>query len=186
MPRSPARPNHDPSRKSQPRPTPWGRPARLCQASRGTGELRQLARRDRDEGDDGDRSGEGAHDKPGAAIPSLVGEGWHLFAYPLAETALDGDPGAVPPSTVRLFRALGDDGRLRILRHLADGDLYLTEIADRMSLSKPTAKHHLAQLRAAGLVTVISTGGLTYYSLRRDRVAEVGLDLTRYLGATPS
>ena len=117
---------------------------------------------------------------------TFQGEGWHLFAYPLAETALDGDPGAVPPSTVRLFRALGDDGRLRILRHLADGDLYLTEIADRMSLSKPTAKHHLAQLRAAGLVTVISTGGLTYYSLRRDRVAEVGLDLTRYLGATPS
>ncbi len=110
------------------------------------------------------------------------GDAWHLFAYPLAETALDGDPGAVPTATLRLFRALGDEGRLRILRHLADGDLYLTEIAERMNLSKPTAKHHLAQLRAAGLVTVIETGGLTYYSLRRDRVGETGIDLARYLG----
>ena len=34
---------------------------------------------------------------------------------------------------------------MRILRLLADGDLYLTEIAQRMGLSKPTVKHHLAR-----------------------------------------
>ena len=113
----------------------------------------------------------------------FAGEGWHLFAYPLAETALDGDPAAVPLATIRLFKALGDASRMRILRYLTDGDLYLTEIAERMGLSKPTVKHHLAQLRAAGLVTVTETGGLTYYSLRRDRVAEAGPDLARYLGA---
>ena len=113
----------------------------------------------------------------------FAGEGWHLFAYPLAETALDGDPAAVPLATIRLFKALGDASRMRILRYLADGDLYLTEIAERMGLSKPTVKHHLARLRAAGLVTVTEIGGLTYYSLRRDRVAEAGPDLARYLDA---
>jgi DNA-binding transcriptional ArsR family regulator len=113
----------------------------------------------------------------------FAGEGWHLFAYPLAETALDGDPAAVPQATIRLFKALGDASRMRILRYLTDGDLYLTEIAERMGLSKPTVKHHLARLRAAGLVTVTETGGLTYYSLRRDRVAEAGPDLARYLDA---
>ncbi len=116
----------------------------------------------------------------------FAADDWHMFAYPLAEAALDGDPAAVPAATVRLFRALGDEGRLRILRHLADGDLYLTEIAERMNLSKPTAKHHLTQLRAAGLVTVTETGGLTYYSLRRDRVADAGVDLSSYLGAPSS
>ncbi len=114
----------------------------------------------------------------------FAGDGWHLFAYPLAETALDGDPAGVPQATVRLFKALGDESRMRILRFLADGDLYLTEIAERMGLSKPTVKHHVAQLRAAGLLTMTETGGLTYYSLRRDRLADAGPDLARYLGAT--
>ncbi len=110
------------------------------------------------------------------------GEDWHLIAYPMSEAAIGGDRGAVPESTVRMFRALGDESRLRILRHLVDGDLYLTEIADRLGISKPTAKHHLAQLRAAGLVTMTEAGNLTYYSLRRERIADAGPDLGRYLG----
>ncbi len=112
------------------------------------------------------------------------GDGWHMYAYPLADDALDGDPAGVPPATIRLFRALGDESRMRILRYLADGDLYLTEIAERMGLSKPTIKHHLAQLRAAGLVTLTETGSLTYYSIRRERLADAGIELGRYLGTT--
>jgi DNA-binding transcriptional ArsR family regulator len=110
------------------------------------------------------------------------GRDWHMFAYPLAETALDGDPTAVPAASIRLFKALGDESRLRILRLLGAGDLYLTEIAERMGLSKPTVSHHLALLRAAGLVTITEAGALTYYSLRRDRVADAGAELTRFLG----
>ncbi len=109
------------------------------------------------------------------------GRGWHMFAYPLAESALDGEGAEVPAASVRLFKALGDESRLRILRFLASGDLYLTEIAERMGLSKPTVSHHLALLRAAGLVTITESGALTYYALRRDRVADAGLELTRLL-----
>lgn len=109
------------------------------------------------------------------------GRDWHMFAYPLAESALDGDRGAVPAASVRLFKALGDESRLRILRLLASGDLYLTEIAERMGLSKPTVSHHLALLRAAGLVTITEAGALTYYTLRRDRIADAGVELTRLL-----
>jgi len=110
------------------------------------------------------------------------GREWHMFAYPLAESALDGDRGAVPAASIRLFKALGDESRLRILRLLASGDLYLTEIAERMGLTKPTVSHHLAQLRAAGLVTITDAGALTYYTLRRDRIAEAGVELTRLVG----
>jgi DNA-binding transcriptional ArsR family regulator len=110
------------------------------------------------------------------------GRGWHMFAYPMADGALDVLVDAVPAASVRLFKALGDESRLRILRLLASGDLYLTEIADRMGLTKPTVSHHLAQLRAAGLVTITEAGALTYYSLRRDRVAEAGGELARALG----
>jgi DNA-binding transcriptional ArsR family regulator len=106
-----------------------------------------------------------------------------VICYPLGDAALDGDASALPTATVRLFKALGDESRLRILRLLSDGDLYLTEIAERMSLSKPTVKHHMMQLRAAGLVTVTETGGLTYYSLRRERLADASGDLRRLVGA---
>jgi DNA-binding transcriptional ArsR family regulator len=87
-----------------------------------------------------------------------------------------------PQSTVRLYRALGDTTRMRILRLLGERDWYLTELAQQLELSKPTMKHHLALLRAAGLVTVIEEGSLTYYNLRRERVREAGVELSHYIG----
>ena len=105
-----------------------------------------------------------------------------MYGYPIADSALDGtDPLAPPQSVLRLHRALGDDTRLRILRLLRDQDFYLTEIAERLELSKPTIKHHLALLRSAGLVTIVEEGGLSYYSLRRERLDDASSELKRFL-----
>jgi DNA-binding transcriptional ArsR family regulator len=105
-----------------------------------------------------------------------------LVCYPIADSALGAADRLAPPAaTVRLYRALGDSSRLRILRLLAQGDRYLTEIANELELSKPTIKHHLALLRAAGLITLTEQGNLTYYSLRHDRAAEAGIELRAYL-----
>jgi len=107
---------------------------------------------------------------------------WRLFGYPVADAAIEGDDTLAPPQgVVRLHRALGDETRLRILKLLTDGDRYLTEIAAQLELSKPTIKHHLALLRAAGLVTVTEEGGLTYYSLIRPRLDEASVELKRFL-----
>ena len=112
----------------------------------------------------------------------FAADDWRMFGYPVADEALDvDDPLSPPQAVVRLHRALGDETRLRILRLLRDRDWYLTEIAERLELSKPTIKHHLAQLRAAGLVTLTEEGGLSYYSLRRDRLDDASGDLKRYL-----
>jgi DNA-binding transcriptional ArsR family regulator len=111
------------------------------------------------------------------------GPDWRMFAYPVAETALGAVDAVLPPqATVRLYRALGDTTRMRILRLLGERDWYLTELAQQLELSKPTMKHHLALLRAAGLVTVIEEGSLTYYNLRRERVREAGVELSHYIG----
>lgn len=111
------------------------------------------------------------------------GADWRLFGYPLADAALGAiDPSTPPQAVVRLYRALGDPTRMRVLRLLSDRDWYLTELAQQLELSKPTMKHHLAMLRAAGLVTVTEQGGMTYYTLRRERLAEAGFELQRYLG----
>lgn len=113
---------------------------------------------------------------------TFAGGDWRMFIYPVADSALGGaDPLAPPPGVLRLHRALGDGTRLRILRLLRDRDWYLTEIAERLELSKPTIKHHLAQLRAAGLVTLTEEGGLSYYSLRRDRLDDASVELKHYL-----
>ncbi|MDP9483319.1 MAG: metalloregulator ArsR/SmtB family transcription factor [Chloroflexota bacterium] len=110
------------------------------------------------------------------------GEDWRMFGYPIADEALDaGDPLAPPAAVVRLHRALGDETRLRILRLLVGRDHYLTEIASALELSKPTIKHHLALLRAAGLVTLTEEGGLSYYSLRRGTIEANGAGLIDYL-----
>jgi DNA-binding transcriptional ArsR family regulator len=113
---------------------------------------------------------------------TFTGDDWRLFVYPVSDAALEPhDPLAPPQSVLRLHRALGDDTRLRILRLLKDRDWYLTEIAERLELSKPTIKHHLAQLRAAGLVTLTEEGGLSYYSLKRDRLDDATSELVRFL-----
>ena len=113
---------------------------------------------------------------------TFAGGDWRMFVYPVADAALaPHDPLAPPVALLRLHRALGDESRLRILRLLRDRDWYLTEIAERLQLSKPTIKHHLAQLRAAGLVTLTEEGGLSYYSLRRGRLDDPSAELKRYL-----
>ncbi|MFL5726391.1 MAG: ArsR/SmtB family transcription factor [Chloroflexota bacterium] len=107
---------------------------------------------------------------------------WRLFGYPVSDDALEaGDPLAAPQSVVRLHRALGDETRLRILKLLAGRDLYLTEIAQQLDLSKPTIKHHLALLRSAGLVTITESGTVIYYSLRRNRLDDASADIKRFL-----
>ena len=112
----------------------------------------------------------------------LAGDDWRFFGYPVADDALEPDDRlAPPPAVLRLHRALGDETRLRILKLLADRDLYLTEIAQQLELSKPTIKHHLAMLRAAGLVTVVEGGNVMYYTLRRSRIEDASAELGRFL-----
>jgi DNA-binding transcriptional ArsR family regulator len=83
---------------------------------------------------------------------------------------------------VRLFEALADDTRLRILRHLAERQMYLTEISEHLKLTKATTRHHMVRLRAAGLVTLHMRDHLSYYSLNRETLDEPTRLLWRYLG----
>ena len=54
---------------------------------------------------------------------------------------------------VKLFKALGDEARLSIVRSLAEKDLYAEVIAERLALSPGTVTHHLKKLEAVGLIT---------------------------------
>lgn len=63
------------------------------------------------------------------------------------------------------FKALADPTRRRILELLETDDLTAGELAAPFDISKPTLSHHLATLKAAGLVTDERHGQNIVYSL---------------------
>jgi DNA-binding transcriptional ArsR family regulator len=83
------------------------------------------------------------------------------------EETIDGSS-APGEEILRFFEALGDATRLRILRLLAEREMYLTELSDRLRLTKATTKHHMVRLRASGLVTLYDRDRMTFYALRQD------------------
>jgi len=65
----------------------------------------------------------------------------------------------------RLFRALGDATRLRILGLLSTGEVCVCHIHESLQLSQPKVSRHLASLRRAGLVDTRRQGLWVYYRL---------------------
>jgi ArsR family transcriptional regulator, arsenate/arsenite/antimonite-responsive transcriptional repressor len=96
--------------------------------------------------------------------------------------------GVVEPDTAealaRIFRALGDPTRVRLLSLIAahvDSEACVCDLTDPVGLSQPTVSHHLKQLVEAGLITREQRGKWAYY-----RVEQAALDsvATALLGPT--
>ena len=119
--------------------------------------------------------------------PAVFYHIWHgtmTFCAPIAFSSPDArrsDPRAPDEETLRFFLALGDPSRLRILRLLTERQMYLTELADRMELTKATTKHHMVKLRDAGLVTLYDRERMTFYELRPDVVRHAKQLLSSFL-----
>jgi DNA-binding transcriptional ArsR family regulator len=105
-----------------------------------------------------------------------------IFCYPIAPVAEDA--GASPAEVARVYKAIGDEGRLKLLRRLSDGPMKLSEAATELGVAKSTAHHHLAILRQAGFVTIRDEDE-NVYSLRTD-LPQAGELLSAYLGASRS
>ena len=65
----------------------------------------------------------------------------------------------------KLFKALNDTTRRRILDMLKDSDLTAGEIADAFQISKPSISHHLDLLKQAGLIAATREGQFIRYAL---------------------
>jgi|ERR671935_2590231 ArsR family transcriptional regulator len=92
---------------------------------------------------------------------------------PLAAPTLSGDEAE---ATARLFKALGDPARVRIVNLLATRrePVCVCELTEPLGLSQPTVSHHLKKLTGAGLLSRERRGVWAYYSLDRDAVARLG------------
>ena len=68
-----------------------------------------------------------------------------------------------------LFKLLGDDARLRLLRLLATERLNVSELTAILGIAQSGVSRHLGLLREAGLIKEEREGGFTYYRASRDR-----------------
>jgi DNA-binding transcriptional ArsR family regulator len=108
----------------------------------------------------------------------LMTEHKHARIFGYAVSAGRDDAAVDLGELARLYKALGDEKRLALLRMLRRGPIALAEATKEVGLSKSTTHHHLAILRQAGLV-LITEDEEKSYSLRADRLAEVARLLDR-------
>lgn len=73
-------------------------------------------------------------------------------------------------ATARLFKALADPARVKIVNRLAqsDGPVCVCEFIPALDLSQATVSHHLKKLTDAGLLNREQRGKWAYFSLDPD------------------
>jgi DNA-binding transcriptional ArsR family regulator len=65
----------------------------------------------------------------------------------------------------RLYKALGDEQRLRILRMLREREMYAQEIVERTGLHQSVVSRHLQFMRAVGLLQSRKQNNMKFFSL---------------------
>lgn len=70
-------------------------------------------------------------------------------------------------------QALADETRLRLLAILREGDATVSDLAARTGLAQPRVSTHLALLRRAGLVSVVTDGRQRTYHVDAARIGEM-------------
>ncbi|MEZ7007805.1 ArsR/SmtB family transcription factor [Streptomyces sp. AD55] len=108
---------------------------------------------------------------PGAATAACCPG---LLTAPLGEDRAAG--------LARVFKALGDPVRLRLLSLIASrpgGEVCVCDLTPAFDLSQPTVSHHLRLLRESGLITSERRGTWVYYRLVSETTDHLAHLLTR-------
>lgn len=72
---------------------------------------------------------------------------------------------------LNLFRALGDETRLRLIERLREGEQCVCDLTDELGASQSRLSFHLKALKDAGLVTDRKDGRWVYYALNPEAFA---------------
>ncbi|MER7212038.1 metalloregulator ArsR/SmtB family transcription factor [Streptosporangium sp. NPDC000239] len=92
---------------------------------------------------------------------------------PLTREPLNADQAA---AVARVFKALGDPVRLRILSIVAShagGEACVCDITGAFDVSQPTISHHLKVLKEVGLLVSERRASWVYYRLVPETLAEL-------------
>ncbi len=84
----------------------------------------------------------------------------------------------------RVFKALADDTRLKIVYALAETELCVCDVANLIEASKATASYHLRLLHHLGLAKYRKEGKLVYYRLADPRIGDLLREVLKDTGQT--
>lgn len=94
---------------------------------------------------------------------------------PIAEASLDAQHAV---DMARMFKALGDPIRLRLLSRITsapDGEICVCDLTgDDFNVTGPTISHHLKTLREADLIEGERRGTWVYYRPVRENLRQLG------------
>lgn len=82
----------------------------------------------------------------------------------------------------RVFKALSDPTRRRVLQLLRDRPMAAGELSDHFDVSKPTMSAHFAVLQEAGLVEAEKSGRSIVYRLKMSVLEEALLGFAQTFG----
>jgi DNA-binding transcriptional ArsR family regulator len=82
----------------------------------------------------------------------------------------------------RVFKALSDPTRRRVLQLLRERPLSAGELAEQFIVSKPTMSAHFAVLQEAGLIEAEKTGRSILYRLKMSVLEDALLSFAQTLG----
>jgi len=110
---------------------------------------------------------------------AIVGDVHGLF-YPL-EPEFAGTTGdAEETRLARLYKALGDEQRLRILRMLRDREMYAQEIVETTGLHQSVVSRHLSFMKAVGLLQARRQNNMKFFSLNPEVTGTLAATLTLF------
>jgi len=73
----------------------------------------------------------------------------------------------------KVFKALADPVRLKIIEFLRDGEKCVCEIIPHVDIAQPLVSRHLKILRDSGLVRVRKEGNRRYYSVSDPKIFKI-------------
>ncbi len=76
-------------------------------------------------------------------------------------------------------KAIGDETRFTILRHISERNYYVKALAEKMDLTSASISHHLSILFQAGFIEPTVKDRKTYYNIKAEVFTELGKDLIR-------
>lgn len=81
----------------------------------------------------------------------------------------------------KVFKALADPTRLRILSIIESESMMITGIVEKFNLSQPTVSYHIRILENAGLVKTVKKGREVYCSLIKKGILKKVLEFSKWI-----